>query len=911
MERQTDVRLRAALSLDQWRRQLLRVLLPAGGAALTFGWLATFLAGSVSLSREFAYVVVFAPIIALGYRFIDERPRLFSWAFVTLLFVPVAHAILLAGWTPGLVVLLIFLSTIAGLLVGKAAAYLILLGTAALFATAGILAEMGHAVNASDLTSNVKDALRSSSFSNWVRTSVVFGCYTGAAGWGLHTLLRLLTNSASAHADSIARLREQHALLSTIRLERSTKTEQLQDAQRFQLVTQLGYGLERLFGATLSTMRRSVKELEGAQLAERYVLAKGIVDSAMAAAARSHGVLAFLRPYVPTRAPLQLGLAVGSVAAKFRVRLRSEVSLDLDTLFDDEVSVTDAWLEQVLFNLLFNAEEAIAAQGGTITVQTRRLAISTPYLCSGGTLDAGVYAVVRVLDNGGGMTPEVAAHAFEPFYSNWGPVADSHLGIGLTTVLEMVRKAGGTVEIDARPSSGASVAVYIPVATTPAKAHSVIPIATPPFVPTWREPILRRLALAMLAAAGLGMLALTVHGGWTKQGWSEYLGLAIAIVAAAAFSGLSRSAYPIRLTVLLVGSFAVSLTLVARTGFSAPYGIALLSITVLITWILGSRNVGLASLVAAIAAILMIGASHASGALSSAADTVGGSSAWYEEALALPGLLLLGVTSVLHVVQTAQSAVSRLEMLDLKLSSLDEQLAQEVRSVANLDQITARANHLENLGRITGAVAHDVNNSLTIVAAWATALCDDQLAWSALEIEEATTAIRSAVHHAEELLATSGIRDAYPNLKSRIDLAKETTDAERLMLALLKPGQRLVVDATSEAFVVCNSHAYRRALFNLVSNAKDAMNANGRCLVVVHTREDTVEVEVRDNGSGMDEATRLSIFSPFFTTKGHAGNGLGLFSVATLVSECNGRTSVWSAPGLGTRITLTFPKWSS
>ena len=72
--------------------------------------------------------------------------------------------------------------------------------------------------------------------------------------------------------------------------------------------------------------------------------------------------------------------------------------------------------------------------------------------------------------------------------------------------------------------------------------------------------------------------------------------------------------------------------------------------------------------------------------------------------------------------------------------------------------------------------------------------------------------------------------------------------------------------------------------------------------------DDKVRIEIKDNGPGMDEATRKKAFEPFFTTKNVGdGTGLGLSVSYYIISEANGTISIESEPGKGTSFIIQMP----
>jgi signal transduction histidine kinase len=101
-------------------------------------------------------------------------------------------------------------------------------------------------------------------------------------------------------------------------------------------------------------------------------------------------------------------------------------------------------------------------------------------------------------------------------------------------------------------------------------------------------------------------------------------------------------------------------------------------------------------------------------------------------------------------------------------------------------------------------------------------------------------------------------------------------------------------------------------ILNLVVNARDAMPRGGVITLswerITRDGQDEACLKVADTGIGIPPEVMSKIFEPFFTTKDPGkGTGLGLAVVKEIVTEARGRLEVFSTPGVGTRLELSFP----
>jgi len=107
--------------------------------------------------------------------------------------------------------------------------------------------------------------------------------------------------------------------------------------------------------------------------------------------------------------------------------------------------------------------------------------------------------------------------------------------------------------------------------------------------------------------------------------------------------------------------------------------------------------------------------------------------------------------------------------------------------------------------------------------------------------------------------------------------------------------------------VTAQASELRHVVVNLLLNARDSMPKGGAIEVVAEERGDRVALEVLDEGCGIPDKDLENIFSPFFTTKGARGTGLGLSNARTVLGRLGGEISACNRHGGGACFTLSFP----
>ncbi len=113
---------------------------------------------------------------------------------------------------------------------------------------------------------------------------------------------------------------------------------------------------------------------------------------------------------------------------------------------------------------------------------------------------------------------------------------------------------------------------------------------------------------------------------------------------------------------------------------------------------------------------------------------------------------------------------------------------------------------------------------------------------------------------------------------------------------------------SAAAYVIADSTQLTRALGNILQNAAEAGAKSVKVSVRLTEERGVLEIEIEDDGAGMDEATMQKAWSPFFTTRGVAHHGLGLPAALHVVSQSQGRIALVSEQGRGTTVAMFMPR---
>ncbi len=343
------------------------------------------------------------------------------------------------------------------------------------------------------------------------------------------------------------------------------------------------------------------------------------------------------------------------------------------------------------------------------------------------------------------------------------------------------------------------------------------------------------------------------------------------------------------LELLLAVACALGITLLAIAAPGPPLRIALgfpYLLLPIFAWIaLRFRGLAVAVPVASCALALVIATALGQGPFADAPSATGG--AVMLGAATLQVFLAVTITSTLLL---AAAAAER-----------DRAARAEQQAETRLETVL----RLEETNRHVAGIAHDFSNVNMALSGNLDLL---RIKGVPPESERFLDSLGNAVESAQVLVDRLMNSPGSSERLRDCDLPQLTREVVDRIRGSLEPGVELTLALPAEPIQrFLDPLAFDRILSNLIRNAAEAVGDAGHIDVVVASAEGQVLLTVRDDGRGMDEATRNRIFDPFFTTKGQRGKGIGLWSVRQLVEEGGGHVSVRSRLNEGATFTIRWP----
>jgi len=278
-----------------------------------------------------------------------------------------------------------------------------------------------------------------------------------------------------------------------------------------------------------------------------------------------------------------------------------------------------------------------------------------------------------------------------------------------------------------------------------------------------------------------------------------------------------------------------------------------------------------------------------------------------------------------------------LKQLENTNKELDQKNAELTKLFKELQEKEAQLVHSEkmaSLGQLVAGISHELNNPISFIYANSQTLKDylsevEDL-WGTLDknltkernnnFKKIVTELNSII--TDNINGSRSVKDLVINLKnfSRLDQA-EWKEAQivsgiessiKLLKSQITENIELATDFKFDPIIYCNPGQLNQVMINLISNAIQAINGQGKIFIRTFEDEKNLNIEVEDTGVGIAKNDITKIFDPFFTTKDvNVGTGLGLSISYSIVQNHNGFLKVKSELGKGSVFSIILPLQNS
>jgi signal transduction histidine kinase len=224
--------------------------------------------------------------------------------------------------------------------------------------------------------------------------------------------------------------------------------------------------------------------------------------------------------------------------------------------------------------------------------------------------------------------------------------------------------------------------------------------------------------------------------------------------------------------------------------------------------------------------------------------------------------------------------------------------------------------HLSSLGLMIGSISHGIKGLLTGLDGGMYLVESGFSKDNSDQIKEGWETVKLMVSRIRKLIQDILFYAKERNLRwERIDALSFAGDVANVVKPKIEEkGIDFVTsfDDTVGEFEIDAGYVHS-ALMNILENAvdacaKDSQKEYHKIVFEVRQDKDHILFEVFDNGIGMDDDTLRKLFTPFFSSKGRGGTGLGLFISDKIIRQHGGEISVKSTPGQGTLFNVKIPK---
>jgi signal transduction histidine kinase len=248
-------------------------------------------------------------------------------------------------------------------------------------------------------------------------------------------------------------------------------------------------------------------------------------------------------------------------------------------------------------------------------------------------------------------------------------------------------------------------------------------------------------------------------------------------------------------------------------------------------------------------------------------------------------------------------------LLAQSFNEMSRKMYSDIEQLQKLNEQLTRTEKLAAMGTLSAGVAHEVNNPLASISSLIQMmqskgnLDDDtkeKLKLISEQIHRITQVTRDMMDFARVRPAAKSMIDINSIIETSLRLASFDKSFQKLNL------KKHLAENLPEVFA--DKDQLQQVFLNLLLNARDAMPDGGELIINTNQNHKELRIEISDDGTGIDDASRKKIFDPFFTTKqAGKGTGLGLAVCYGIITAHGGKIEVSGNESSGTSFLISLP----
>jgi PAS domain S-box-containing protein len=245
--------------------------------------------------------------------------------------------------------------------------------------------------------------------------------------------------------------------------EKARLESQLLQSRKMEAIGTLAGGIAHDFNNILSAIMgyTNLLQMKMSKDDPLYSYLKHIFLSTEKAASLTQSLLTFSRKQFINPRPLNLNETISKVAKLLSRLITEDIELKIVLQPKNLIVMADSGqIDQIILNLVTNARDAMP-NGGTLTINTKKVHLGTQFKSIHGFGATGNYAAISIADTGAGIDAKTREKIFEPFFTT--KEVGKGTGLGLSIVYGIVQQHNGFVDVSSKPHHGTTFVVYLPL----------------------------------------------------------------------------------------------------------------------------------------------------------------------------------------------------------------------------------------------------------------------------------------------------------------------------------------------------------------------------------------------------------------------------------------------------------------